>query len=173
MKRLFSLFIILCACAAGARAQEGPVSFEYEPQVDSSLVNVDVCGSMPSGVTLTQPRTVQEALSRQISANEGKQYSGFRIRIYYNSVQTAREVSQATADKFSAMFPDIPVYRSYASPNFKVSVGNFRSRIDAEVVLNSIKGEFPDATIIREYFKYPSIGRRNVEITETESPDIL
>ena len=49
--------------------------------------------------------------------------------------------------------------RTYASPNFKVTVGNFRTRLDAEAFLRRIKGDFPDAFIVRERFKYPSIGQ--------------
>jgi len=40
-----------------------------------------------------------------------------------------------------------------------VTVGNFRTRLEAEALLQRIKGDFPDAFIVRERFKYPTIGR--------------
>ena len=66
------------------------------------------------------------------------------------------------------MYPGIQAYRSYASPNFKVTVGNFRTRLDAEALLRQIKGDFPDAFIVRERFKYPSIG--SVDLHPEEIP---
>ena len=61
--------------------------------------------------------------------------------------------------RFNALYPHIHAYLSVASPNFKVTVGNFRTRLEAEALLQRIKGDFPDAFIVRERFKYPTIGR--------------
>ena len=54
--------------------------------------------------------------------------------------------------------PYINVYRSYSAPNFKVTVGSFRNRVEAQRMLDAIKDEFPDAFIVRDKFRYPSIG---------------
>ena len=61
--------------------------------------------------------------------------------------------------RFNTLYPHIQAYRSFASPNFKVTAGNFRTRLEAEALLQRIKGDFPDAFIVRERFKYPTIGR--------------
>ena len=63
----------------------------------------------------------------------------------------------------------IQAYRSYTSPNFKVSVGNFRTRVDAEILLREIQEEFPDAFIARERFKYPSMGAPDLRTLTEES----
>ncbi len=130
-----------------------------EVQVDSTLLGRDIFSALPEQVVVRQDAAVRQALSRQIERNAAKSYSGFRIRLYFASSRQAREESAAVLRRFSAMYPGIQAYRTYASPNFKVSVGNFRTRLDAEALLGQIKADFPDAFIVRERFKYPSIGQ--------------
>ena len=108
---------------------------------------------------MRQTPAVRAALNKQVAANADKQYNGFRIRLYFASTRTAREESSAVIRRFNALYPHIQAYRSFASPNFKVTVGNFRTRLEAEALLQRIKGDFPDAFIVRERFKYPTIGR--------------
>lgn len=166
---LNKILILLALLAFGApvlRAQsletEEMAEIEHagnEVQVDSTLLGRDVFSVLPEEVVVRQSPAVRAALTRQVSSNAGKSYSGFRIRLYFASSRTAREESAAVLRRFSAMYPGIQAYRSYSSPNFKVSVGNFRTRLDAEALLRQIKADFPDAFIVRERFKYPSIGQ--------------
>ena len=108
---------------------------------------------------MRQTPAVRAALTRQVSSNAGKSYSGFRIRLFFASNRTAREESSAVIRRFNELYPHVEAYRSFSSPNFKVTVGNFRTRIEAEAFLRKVKGDFPDAFIVRERFKYPSIGQ--------------
>ena len=142
--------------------EEGTGEIEHtgiEVQIDSTLAGRDIFSALPGQIVVQQDPAVREALLRQVSANADKNYSGFRIRLYFASNRTAREESAAVIRRFEAMYPTVQAYRTYASPNFKVTVGNFRTRLDAEAFLRKLKGDFPDAFIVRERFKYPSVGR--------------
>ena len=130
-----------------------------EVQVDSTLLGRDIFSALPERVVVRQDPSVREALVRQVEANADKNYSGFRIRLYFASNRTAREESAAVIRRFDAMYPNVQAYRTYASPNFTVTVGNFRTRLDAEAFLRRLRPDFPDAFIVRERFKYPSVGR--------------
>lgn len=165
-KKTALLLFLLAFPAALLRAQnpeeEGTGEIEHtgiEIQVDSALLGRDIFSALPERIVVRQDPAVREALFRQVDANAGKNYSGFRIRLYFASNRTAREESAAVIRRFEAMYPNIQAYRSYASPNFKVTVGNFRTRLDAEALLRKLKEDFPDAFIVRERFKYPSVGR--------------
>ena len=129
-----------------------------EVEVDSTLFGRDLFSILPVGVEVVQDASVREALSKWIYSNNSSNYNGFRIRIYLSSKQNARDESLRTMYQFNAMFPSVQAYRSYSSPNFKVTVGNFRTRVEAEQMLRQIKNTFPEAFIVRERFKYPSIG---------------
>ena len=47
-----------------------------------------------------------------------------------------------------------------------MTAGNFRTRLEAEALLQKIKADFPDAFIVRERFKYPTIGRADTRPAE-------
>lgn len=140
--------------------EEGDVqTVGSEVQVDSTLSGMTVFQALPDGVTVHQSAKVGGALERQIESNSRKQFSGYRIRIFFDSAQNARDKSASVLERFKEAHPDMMGYRSYDSPNFKVTVGNFRSRTEADAALESLKKEFPSAFVVREKFKYPSIGQ--------------
>ena len=166
MNKLFWVFALLILGVPALRAQnieeEIPSEIEHageEVQVDSTLLGRDIFSALPERVVVRQSPAVRAALNKQVAANAGKQYNGFRIRLYFASTRTARDESAAVIRRFNALYPHIQAYRSFASPNFKVPAGNFRTRLEAEALLQRIKGDFPDAFIVRERFKYPTIGR--------------
>ena len=171
-RRILALLVLVLAgpVLLAQSLEEGTGEIEHtgtEVQLDSALLGRDIFSALPEQVVVRQSAAVRQALTRQVERNAGKSYSGFRIRLYFASSRTAREESAAVLRRFSAMYPGIQAYRSYASPNFKVSVGNFRTRLDAEALLRQIKADFPDAFIVRERFKYPSIGQTGLRMTQT------
>ena len=166
-----SILVLVLAFLAGPvlfgqSLGEGTGEVEHagsEVQVDSTLLGRDIFSTLPERVVVRQGAAVRDALVRQVEANSQKTYSGFRVRLYFASSRGAREESAAVIRRFNAMYPGIEAYRSYASPNFKVTAGNFRTRLDAEALLRQVKADFPDAFIVRERFKYPSIGKGGLQ----------
>ena len=173
LNKLFWLLALLALAAPALRAQnpEEEVSSEIEHtgtevQLDSTLLGRDIFSTLPEQVVVRQSPAVRSALNRQVAGNASKMYNGFRIRLYFASSRTAREESASVIRRFNEMYPNIQAYRTFASPNFKVTVGNFRTRLEAEALLQELKGSFPDAFIVRERFKYPSIGRADTRPAE-------
>lgn len=162
------LLLVALLCLAGPvllaqnPEEEIPSEIEHageEVQLDSALLGRDIFSALPEQVVVRQTPAVRAALNRQVTANAVRMYNGFRIRLYFASTRTAREESASVIRRFNELYPHIQAYRSFASPNFKVTAGNFRTRLEAEALLQKIKGDFPDAFIVRERFKYPTIGR--------------
>ena len=54
-------------------------------------------------------------------------------------------------------YPGVKVYRTFESPNFKVSVGDFRTKDEALRLFNELKILYPTAFIIKENINYPLI----------------
>lgn len=92
------------------------------------------------------------AMVKQIEKNKKRRITGYRLRIYFDNNQNARIVSEQVANQFTSQYPDIPVYRVYVNPYFKVSVGDFRSKSDAMKFMNEIKGSYPAVFLVREAF---------------------
>jgi len=59
--------------------------------------------------------------------------------------------------EFASRFPGVPAYLTYQQPNFKVRVGDYRSRFEAQKFLKEIDGMFPSGFIVPEDVKLPPI----------------
>lgn len=86
----------------------------------------------------------------------GNSYSsyGYRVQVYTGSNRTEAFKAQA---KFQASYPDTRTYISYNEPNFKVRVGDFRTRLEAAKMERDVKAWFPLTFIISEKINPPKL----------------
>ena len=136
-------------------------AFALSAQVDSTLWYRNIAGllrepgSHGNRVTLVQPPLLDDALLRQVSENEHRKLEGYRLRIYWSNLQNARNMSQTVLDEFVQHYPEVAAYRSFDSPYYKVSVGNFRSRSEAVRFQRKLPQQYRSAFIIKEAIAYP------------------
>ena len=146
------IFLTALLLAVGARAQSS---------VDSTLLGVDVfslINEKESGsVTINQSIEIRNALSRHITANSSAKMQGYRVRIVVDSGRTARAKAEAIAAGFSERYPGVKVYRKHESPYFKVTVGDFRTRADAQRFASKLSnsGIYPYVFVVKEQINYP------------------
>lgn len=98
-----------------------------------------------------------EAFAAYVQSNADRHVMGYRIRIYFDNVRQSRAISENIASEFAAEYPDIPVYRSYSSPFFKVTVGDFRTKDDAQQFANRLVNRYPSVFLVREAINYPAL----------------
>ena len=82
---------------------------------------------------------------------------GYRVQIFFDSGNNSKSNAEAAKTKFSAQYPEIPIYLSFKEPNFKVRVGDFRTRNEARGFLKQISIEYPNAFVIKDEIKLPSL----------------
>lgn len=174
---VIALAAVFMCTALNAQSTEGNggegeevISVNTEVQVDSTLEGRDIISVLPSSVKVHQSDRISKAMAEQLDRNSRKQFTGYRIRIFFDSAKNAREKSMAVLNSFKDSHPGMTAYLTYDAPNFKVTVGNFRSRSDADVMLESLKGDYPSAFVVREKFKYPSIGNFSSRDSLTVKP---
>ncbi len=138
------------------------VTASAQATVDSTLLGVDILsliGQKGAGsASVNQSYEIRTALSRHISANSHAKMQGYRVRIFFDSDRTARAQSEAIARNFSEKYPEVPVYRSHVSPYFKVTVGDFRTRADAQRFASRLTGSgaYKYVFVVKEQINYPS-----------------
>ena len=175
---LIIAMMLTAICSQGLGAQEYVTvdSLVYRPvsAVDSTLAGRDIFSVMPSraagagaDVNVSQSQAISGALSAHIAANPDRKLSGYRVRIFFDNGQNARQASQQTLDKFRKGHPGISAYRSCQNPYFKVTVGDFRTRSEALELLERIKSEYPSAFILKENINYPAVDREHAYIVDT------
>ena len=154
MRRFLVILILAFLPCLTIRAQEYRVE-NGSAQVDSTLMGRSILSVLGPGVTVNQSRTMRSALDSYISNNAAKKLSGYRIRVYFDNGQSARTRSESIARSVSNAFPGIGVYRTFESPNFKVCVGDFRTKDEALKVYHALKATYPTAIILKETINYP------------------
>lgn len=116
-------------------AQErGKVEVVKDPKVDSLVENYLVekkAGTLPNAPAGINPVSTD----------------GYRVQIYTGAQRQAAYDAQA---KFQQHFPDQRTYISYREPNFKVHVGDFRTRLEAEKMMHELKPWFSGMFIVTE-----------------------
>ncbi len=111
-----------------------------------------------SNVRIIQDDRVDLLVSKHIQINQNRKgINGFRIQIFFDSGNNSKTSAQAIYTGFTVKYPDIPAYLSFKAPNYKVRVGDFRTRLDAQRFLNEIITEYPGAWIIEDLINLPKV----------------
>ena len=95
---------------------------------------------------LAQTSTSEEVKSLIKKKREFNKKNGYGFRIQLdNGLETSVKTTQS---KFGLEFPSIKSYILFESPDWKVQVGDYKTRLVADKVLNEIKLKFPSAIIV-------------------------
>lgn len=70
---------------------------------------------------------------------------GYRLQVINTS---DRDAAIAAKTKIYQLFPELKAYLIYQSPYFRLRVGNFKDRAEAEDYRKSLSGEFPNSVFI-------------------------
>ena len=70
---------------------------------------------------------------------------GFRIQVYSGP---SKEEAYKSRDKVLDVMPDVDVYTPYRQPVFRVMVGDYTDRLEANSTLVKLKKEFPNAILV-------------------------
>jgi hypothetical protein len=157
----FSLCILICLASCGKKAI--PVSNKIE---ENTEINEDLSEFRPvteakaivSNNTNIPPKLTTEPLfinakidahlAERAEKNKAVKYAnGYRIQLY-----VGRERKQADDAKIFIYenFPNINPYLSYSLPIYKLKIGDFLTKNDAERVLNQLKNQYPEAIVVPE-----------------------
>lgn len=151
-------------------------SLVYRPvaAVDSTLIGKSVFSILPtksrgavSEVKVHQSQAIINAFNQKLESNKKRVISGYRVRIFSDSKQTARTESEAIVARFTSTHPGVAAYRSYQNPFFKVTVGDFRTKSEAMQLLQLIKYEYPTAFVVKENISYPVIDTEHSFVVDT------
>jgi hypothetical protein len=82
------------------------------------------------------------------SRNRG--IEGYRIRIYSDIGQGAKDEQLRVRARFLSLYPEIASYPDYEESYYKVYVGDYRTKRDALRVLRVISKDFPEAFIVED-----------------------
>lgn len=93
-----------------------------------------------------------EALLKDYSARKHA-HQGYRVQIFLGDRKTAEDTKRAFLQKN----PDVPAYLSWLAPNFRLRVGDLRTRLEAEHLLRDLKATYPGSYIVPDEIEMPRL----------------
>jgi hypothetical protein len=137
---------------------EAPEGYEWADSIiyvratplDTAYVGRDIFD-----VDVRQTSELEGTMRQFLQANPSRVMSGYRVRIFFDNKQSAKVESEKMLHKFEDKYRDIPAYRTYANPYFKVTVGDCRTKSEAMALLGRIKVDFPSAFVVKENISFP------------------
>jgi hypothetical protein len=100
-------------------------------------------------VEYVQDNHITELLNKKLLINEKKdgKVKGYRVQIHFGSDRDrAKEIKVVFMQKFNA----VAAYEKYEQPNFKIRVGDFRTRTEAFKFLKEISPDFPSSFLVQD-----------------------
>ncbi len=109
-------------------------------------------------VKIIQDPAIDLLVKKHIRVNETREgIPGYRIQIFFDSGANSKNKAKTVCDDFRRRYSETGVYLHFISPNYKVRVGDFRTRLDAFRFLQEIQVHYPSAYVVADQIKLPNI----------------
>lgn len=91
-----------------------------------------------------------------IEKNENMEgINGYRVEIFFSSTMDAREQARKVKAEFLSEYPDQSVHIKFVAPNFRVRVGDFRTKNEAWRLYKTIQEDYQSAFIVPDVIEFP------------------
>ncbi len=86
---------------------------------------------------------IKRLISKKRAFNKTYGY-GFRVQVYYGDETKARKIQ----NKFKISFPNVYTKLAYNKPDWKVHVGNYKTKLEADKALITFSEKFTGLIVI-------------------------
>jgi len=115
-------------------------------------------------LNINQDAKLDKMLSWHISNNKiSNSIDGYRVEIFFSSNTDAKEKALRKKIEFLSIYPENTVHVKYISPNFRVRVGDFRTKNEALKLYREIKDTYPVAFIVTDQIDFPLLKQKQYE----------
>lgn len=112
----------------------------------------------PGNIEIIQDDRVAYLVQKHVELNEKQLgFPGYRVQIFFASGNNSKNRALAVRNEFAARFPNVEAYLIFQEPNYKVRVGDFRTRLEAQGFTLKIIGLYPNAYPVKDEIKLPPI----------------
>lgn len=107
---------------------------------------------------LIQDKRVDLLVDKHIFLNRHQfTLTGWRIQIFFDSGANSKRKASDVLRQFNERYPETDAYLSFKEPYYRVRVGDFRSRLEAEGFLRKVQAEYPNAFATNDFINPPPI----------------
>jgi hypothetical protein len=118
----------------------------------------------PGKVEYIQSAAITSLLKKKIIVNKANlEVPGYRIQIASISGVNSKDKANKAKAEILLSNPDAQVYIVYSSPYFKVRIGDFRDKFNANYYLQTILKDYPFAFVVEDDVNIPAIEESELE----------
>lgn len=140
------ILAVAMASSIGLAAENPTDSIPIINQISSGgVITVEMPTGMASRLApAEQVETPTESEQQATTTTQATTRTGYRVQVYDdNNPRTAKNGAQARKRLVAGRFPEWRTYIQFNSPYWRVKVGDFRTRSEAESAMASIKAAIP------------------------------
>ena len=164
MRYLWTFILCFLLWSSGVKAQSDTLGLNSG--VSSQTAKME---ELLGKLQIRQDPRITDLLIRHSQINQRKHgFEGFRLEIYFNSDSKAREIAARVKNEFNLVFPDIPSYLLFQTPNFKVRIGDFRNKSEALKTKTYIASKYPNAFIVKDMIRFPELFPERIEQSQEQ-----
>ncbi|MBE0661033.1 MAG: SPOR domain-containing protein [Bacteroidales bacterium] len=82
---------------------------------------------------------------------------GYRIQIFFDSGNLSKRNASKAREDFILQFPDVEAYITFREPYYRVRIGDFRTKLEADGFRKRILHQYPHAFTVNDQINSPSI----------------
>lgn len=141
---LFAFVAVAFACTSGAQESADTTVATIVDRINASgTIEVHQPAALDARLRKTaETDNGSTAEAQERTAAQGR--VGYRIQVFDdNDPRTARSEAQNRKRMMESRFPEWHVYLQFNSPYWRVKVGDFRSRSEAEGAIEDMRRAFP------------------------------
>ncbi|WP_276359059.1 SPOR domain-containing protein [Daejeonella sp. H1SJ63] len=127
-KIIIGLLLFAASFLNAAAQEKGRVVVVKDPKIDSLIAK-------------------RLELNKSTVPGKSIMVSGFRVQVFSG---LDRQQVYAEQTKFKSRFPGTGTYITYTQPNYRLRVGDFRTRLEAEKFMNELKKYYSSMFIFSE-----------------------
>ena len=133
MRNRLLVFVVTCLLSISCVAQEGFLILHQDTRIDTLLLK-----------------------QRQIHANDST-IEGYRVQIFMELGNDALHNADSVRADFLKKYPEVPIYLMFGQPYYRLRVGDFRTRLEAENMYQRLKKKYKNAFVTADRIELPYI----------------
>ena len=150
MKKKLLFFVVICLLSISCVAQKGYLILKQDPKINKLIMK-----------------------QREIHANDST-IDGFRVQIFMELGNDALIHADSVKTRFQEQYPEVPIYLVFGQPYYRLRIGDFRTRLEAENMYQQVKEEYRNAFVTADRIELPYVALcSNVEQFDTIDMDVL
>ena len=139
-RRIQTILVAICAVLSAVAQNQSEVITDYLQDKSSGKITVSQPDEMRARLKMKEMAENADS----IGADAKNKTVGYRVQVFSdNNQRTAKNQAQVRQRNISTQFPEWSVYLFYKSPMWRVRVGDFKTRGEAEFAMHELKEAFP------------------------------